>query len=69
MLRNTLGGGKRASLEMYFAAISMRTWRLELSETHYTPFKVIRVQTWGPESSLFGDAHGGHDRARLEEYL
>jgi hypothetical protein len=27
------------------------------------------VRTWRISSSEFGDALGGHDRARLEEYL
>jgi len=29
----------------------------------------MRVRTWRLGSSEFGDALGGHDRARLEEYL
>ena len=39
--------------EMHLAAIIERVWRY----------------TWRITSSQFGDALGGHDRARLEEYL
>ena len=31
--------------------------------------EAMRVRTWRLSSSEFGDALGGHDRARLEEYL
>jgi hypothetical protein len=41
------------SLEMQLEAVIKRLWRC----------------TWSPGSSDFGDAPGGHDRARLEEYL
>jgi len=50
---DVLRGCVRASCEIPFEAVIERVWRY----------------TWRVRSSEFGDALGGHDRARLEQYL
>jgi len=46
---------------MLLEAVTERVWRPGIAP--------VWTYTWRLRSSEFGDALGGHDRARLEEYL
>ena len=67
---DTLGGPDWVNLEMHSGIVIERvwrcTWRPWLCQLAGIIERVLRY-TWRPWSSEFGDAHGGHDCARLDQ--
>jgi len=69
-LRDILPGCDWATLEMHLEAVikcSWRyTWRPWLNEFGDMHLEAMILWTFRPDSSKFGDALGGHDRANLQ---